>query len=206
MKQTSPFVITISRQLGSGGAYIGQKLAKKLNIYYADRDIIKKAAEQLSVSVKTLKSWDERAQSIWESFIPYSIYAPENFIPMQLSVGPTSIDLFKTESEIIKRIAYEHSSVIIGRCGFHLLQDHPKHVNIFIYGDSASRSKRLQKFYQISEKSANEMIIQNDKQRAEYIDSFTGKNWTDARLYDLSINTSNIDIDKCVDIIVEFMK
>ena len=206
MNPSTPLVITISRQLGSGGAYIGQKLAKELNIYYADSDIITKAAEQLSVPENMIDAWDEKAQSLWESIIPINLYAPETYLPLQNYFRPTSIELFKTESEIIKRSAHEHSSVIIGRCGFHILRDHPNHISIFIHGDKDSRCKRIQETYKVDEKNALEMIDQNDKQRATYIDSYTDKKWTDACLYDLSINTSKMELDKCVDLILNYVK
>jgi cytidylate kinase len=130
MKQTSPFVITISRQLGCGGAYIGQQLAKKMNIFYADREIICQAAKQLSVLEEDLEPCDEKTLSFWQSFIRSSAIAPEVYVPPQIIV-PTDRKLFKTESEIIARIAKERSAVIIGRCGFYILREHPNHVSIF---------------------------------------------------------------------------
>ena len=144
MKKTSPFVITISRQLGSGGAYIGQQLAKNLNIFYADREIIGQAAKQLSVLNEDLESRDEKILSFWQSFIRSFAIAPDVYVPPQI-IAPTDRGLFKTESEIIARIAKERSAVIIGRCGSYILREHPNHVSIFLHGDITFRKGRIQK-------------------------------------------------------------
>ncbi|MGO9137874.1 MAG: AAA family ATPase [Syntrophales bacterium] len=203
MKLTSPFVITISRQLGSGGAYVGQKLAKNLNIFYADRDIICQAAKQLSVLEEDLESHDEKTLSFWQSFIRSFIIAPDVYIPPQI-IPPSDSELFNVEAKIIEGIAKERSAVIIGRCGSYVLREHPNHVSIFLHGEITFRKGRIQKLYNVSEEVAGEMIAQNDKERAHYIHTFTGKEWTDARQYDLAIDTSKIDVDKTVEFILKY--
>jgi cytidylate kinase len=205
MKPSKPLVITISRQLGSGGAYIGQQLAKKLDIYYADHEIINKAAIQLAVLKENVESRDEKLQSIWKSFLQFSALSSDVYIPPEL-MEPTARELFKTESEIIKHILKEHSAVIIGRCGFHILREYPNRVSLFLHGDIDFRSDRIQKLYNVSEKVAGEMIAKNDKERALYINTFTDKKWTDARNFDLSINTGKIGVDKSVDLILNYLK
>ncbi|HNX24487.1 MAG TPA: cytidylate kinase-like family protein [Spirochaetota bacterium] len=205
MKQNKHFIITISRQLGSGGAYIGQQLAKKLNILYADREIIRKAARELSVLVADLESRDEKILSFWQSFLQFSAFVPEAYVPPRIML-PTDRELFETESEIIKHIAEEHSAVIIGRCGFHILRKHPHHISIFLHGDTASRNARIQKLYHVSEEDAAEMISKSDKERSFYCKSFTGKEWTDARNYSISIDTGKMDIDKSVEFILSCLK
>lgn len=199
------FVITISRQLGSGGAYIGQQLAKKLNIFYADREIIRKAARQLSVLVKELESRDEKILSFWESFLQFSTFVQDLYIPPEKMI-PTDHELFETESKIIKHIAKERSAVVIGRCGFHLLRDYPNHVSIFLHGDTAFRNERIRKLYNLSEEDAGKMIAQSDKERAFYCKTFTGREWADARNYDISIDTGKIDVDKTVELILKYLK
>jgi len=204
-KKDKPFVITISRQLGSGGAYIGQQLAKKLNIAYADREIIRKAARQLSVLVKELESRDEKILSFWESLLQFSAFCSDVYIPPQIMI-PTDHDLFETESEIIEHIAKEHSSVIIGRCGFHVLRKFPDCTSIFLHGDTAFRNGRIQKLYYVSKEEAGEMIVRSDKERSLYCKTITGKEWTDARNYDITINTGKMGVDKSVELILNYMK
>lgn len=205
MEHASPFVITISRQLGSGGPYVGQQLAKKLNIFYADREIIHQAAKQLSVLEEDLEPNDEKILSFWRSFIRSSIFSvPDVYIPPQ-AIAPLARDLFETESEIIERIANERSAVIIGRCGSYILRKHPNHLSIFLHGDITFRKNRIQKLYNVSEEVATEMISQSDKERARYYHTFTGKEWTDARQYNISIDTGKIGVDKSVELILKYL-
>lgn len=205
MKLTSPFVITISRQLGSGGAYIGQQLAKKLNLFYADREIIDQAAKQFSLLVKDLEPRDEKISSFWQSCIEsFAIGTIDTYMPPQIIA--TDRALFKAEKEIIEHIAKEHSVVIIGRCGSYILREHPHHVSIFLQGDMPFRKGRIQKLYNVSEEVAEKMIVQSDKERALYNHTFTGKEWTDVRQYDISINTGKIGLDKSVALMMEYLE
>ncbi|MCE5263445.1 MAG: cytidylate kinase-like family protein [Deltaproteobacteria bacterium] len=204
MKQTSPLVITISRQLGSGGAYVGQQLAKKLNIFYADGEIIGQAAQQLSVLQEALESRDEKILSFWQSFLRSFAIATDVYVPSQV-LPPTDRELFNAESEIIERIAKERSAVIVGRCGSHILSDHPNHVSIFLHGDITFRKGRIQKLFNVSEEVAGKMIAQNDKERALYHQTFTGKEWTDARQYDISLDTGKIGVDETGELILKYL-
>jgi len=205
MKQKSNLVITISRELGSGGAYIGQQLAQKLNMYYADHEIITKAAEQLSAVVEDVASQDEKTETFWKSFWLYSGASPDAYMPAPRKFAPTSFDVFNAEADVIKRIAKDRSSVIIGRCGFHILRDHPNCISIFLHGDADFRAKRIQELYHISKAEADKMIAQSDKERTHYINTFTGKKWSDAKLYDLCIDTSKIGVDKSADLILKYL-
>ena len=205
MKQTSPFAITISRELGCGGAYVGQQLAKKLEIFYADREIISQAAKQLSVLKEELESRDEKVLSFWQAFIRSYAIAPDTYVPPQI-IAPSDRELFKTESEVIGRIAKERSAVIIGRCGSYILREHPNHVSIFLHGAITFRKIRIQKLYAVSEEIAEKMIVQSDKERALYHHTVTGQEWADARRYDISIDTSKIDVEKSGELIFKYLE
>lgn len=204
MKNTSPLAITISRQLGSGGAYVGQQLAKKLNIFYADREIIDQAAERFSVLEEDLKSRDEKKLSFWQSFIRSHAVAPDTYVQPHI-LPPSDRELFKTESEIITRIANERSAVIIGRCGSYILRTHPNHVSLFLHSDMASRKNRVRQLYAVSEEVAGKMIAQSDKERALYHRTATGQEWADARRYDLAMDTGKINLDKSVELILKYL-
>jgi len=205
MKESSPFIITISRQLGSGGAYIGQQLAKKLNIFYADREIIIRAAKQFSVLEEDLESSEEKKGSFWQSIIQsYGFGTLDAFVPPQITL-PTDNILFKAESEIITHIANERSAVIIGRCSSHILRDLPNHVSIFLHADLSFRKGRIQQVYKLSDKDANEKVIQSDKERSLYYHAFTGREREDATQYDIAINTSKIGLDESVELILKYL-
>lgn len=205
MENTSPLVITISRQLGSGGAYIGQQLAKNLDIFYADREIIDQAAKRFSVLEKDLECREEKKLSFWQSFIRAHAVAPDAYVKPQI-LPPTDQELFKTESEIILRIAKERSAVIIGRCSSYVLRNHPNHVSLFLHADPAFRKGRVQSLYGVAEDVAAKMIARSDKERALYHRDVIGQEWGDARRYNLSIATDKIGVDDSVRFILQYLE
>lgn len=205
MQEPLHTIITISRQIGSGGAYIGQKLAKKLDIGYVDREIIAQAAKAFSIQEDDLESIDEKTPSFWQSFFQSTICSPDVYLPPQLFV-PTEEAIFKVETEIIQRIAKNRSAVIIGRCGSHILRDNPNHLSVFLYADTKFRKKRIEELYKVSGKEAEKMIEQSDGERARYHQLLVEKTWSDATQYDLCINTSKMGIDNTIELISETMK
>ena len=205
MEKDTPLVITISRQLGSGGAFVGQELAKALGISYADREIIDQAAQRLSMLDADLEKRDEKRLSFWQSFMCSLACTPEAYVKPQ-SLPPTDRELFKIESEIMLRIARERSVVIIGRCGAYVLKGHPRHVSIFLHADKEFRQKRLEQFYGVSPDEALKLTAQSDKERALYHRTLTGEKWTDASRYDLVINTGKTGLDGCVGLILKYLE
>jgi cytidylate kinase len=206
MEKLKTFSITISRQLGSGGAYIGQELAKKLNIFYADREIIDRVAKQYAILEEDVVSNDEKILSFWESFLQFNTISTDMYVPPKL-LAPTDRELFEAEAEIIEHIVKERSAVIIGRCGSYILRDYPDNIRIFLHGDTAIRKKRIRNLYHVTEDAADNMIEQSDRERARYCRIVTGKNWewNDATKYDLTIDTGKLDLDKCVELILEYV-
>ena len=205
MNQNPPLVITISRQLGSGGSYIGQQLAKKLDMYYADHDIISKAAEQLSFTENDVAFKDEKVESFWESFLRYNVLSQDINVPAYTRFAPTSRQLFDAESKIIHRIAEEGAAIIIGRCGFHVLAGYLNKVSIFLYSDIEFRTKRIQKTENLSEKEARKAILLSDKERKMYIKNFAEREWTEAQNFDLCIDTGKIGFDNSVELIIDYL-
>lgn len=205
MDKDTPLAITISRQLGSGGALVGQELAKTLSISYADREIIDQAAQKLSMLDTDLEKRDEKILSFWQSFICSLACTPEAYVKPQ-SLPPTDRELFKIEGEIMRRIARERSVVIIGRCGTYVLKGHPHHVSIFLHADNEFRRKRLEQFYGITPEEALKMIAQSDKERELYHRTVTGERWTDASRYDLVMNTAKTGLDGCVEMILKYLE
>lgn len=205
MKDKTKFIITITRELGSGGAYIGQQLAKKLDILYMDREIIHQAALKLSVSEEDVECCDEKKPSFWQSF--NKMYMSTNFqeyVPPQI-LPPNDKELFEVESEIIKCTAKEHSAVIIGRCSSFVLLNQKNHIKIFLYGNKTFRKERIKQLYNLSDADAEKMIIKGDKERASYHHMRTGRQLTDAAQYHLCIDTSNVGVDSAVDLIIKYM-
>jgi cytidylate kinase len=202
MKEPSHTIITISRQIGSGGAYIGQKLAKQLNIGYVDREIIAQVAKEFSLLEEDLESIDEKTPSFWQSIFQSTICSPDVYLPPQLFV-PSEEAIFKVETKIIQGIAQEKPAIIIGRCGSHILREYPNHLSIFLHADGDFRQKRIQELYHTSKKEAAIMMEQSDGERARYHQLLIGTPWSDALQYDLCLNTSKIGIDNTIALICE---
>jgi CMP/dCMP kinase len=202
MRQDTPYVITISRQLGSGGAYTGQRLATRLGIAYIDREIVQQTAQRLNISKNTLLSRDERVTPTWRSLLKPSVYStPQAYVPHPLNV-PTDEELYQAESDIILDIAKQTSAVIIGRGGHHVLRTYSRHLSIFLHADIAFRQQRLQELYQISSARALEIIHSSDESRANYLRVLTGEDWANARKYHICLDTGILGLELVEDVIV----
>lgn len=203
--EKTPLTITISRKLGSGGAYVGHKLAEKLNMFYADHVIITRTAEEMSLYKEDIEPHEEKIESWWHKF--WANTKIEQFINDGIgSFTPTTGEIFQTESDVIKQIVNEQPSVIIGRNGFHVLADYPNMISIYLYADAAARAKRLMQVRKISEEEAKKQIEESDKSRTLYVKKFTKKNWEDVHNYDLSIDTGKIGLDNSVDLVMKYIE
>ncbi|HBE76557.1 MAG TPA: cytidylate kinase-like family protein [Firmicutes bacterium] len=201
-----PAVITISRQLGSGGAYVGQQLAEQLGILYLDREIVIQAAKQLQVLEEDLESRDEKKTSFWQSVLQLSAYTPpDTYMPPEIYI-PSDQDLYKAESQIIQKVAKEHSAVIIGRGSSYLLRDHPRHLSIFLHADLAFRQRRVGELYNLTAPEAKKLIEKSDRERGRYLQTLTGRDWNDARTYQLSIDTGKTGLEQAKEIILACIK
>lgn len=200
--ETKHFVITISHQLGSGGAALGQKLSERLRIPFFDRDILKKVAEQLNLAESVLEEREERLSSFWQSLNrvaimtdPVECLSLQNFLPDDRS-------LFKLESDCIQRIAEKSSGIFLGRCGRYILRAHPRHFSILIHANMADRVRRVQELYCLEAGEARKLIEKNDRERSAYVQSFTKQDWLDARWYDVCLNTSSLGPEKSLETVL----
>lgn len=205
MKTTAPLVITISRELGSGGAYIGRKLAERLNMFYADNEIVTRTAEELSVFEDDVAHNEEKITSFWHNFWEKT-KLHEFYNEAVGSFKPTSTKIFETQSEVLKQIARDRSAVIIGRGGFHVLKDHPNAVHIYLHGCEEARAKRLMEVRKIDELEAKTQIVAGDRERLMYIKKFTNQDWANAKNFDLTIDTSKVGFDNALEIILKFIE
>ena len=204
--QIQPFAVTISRQLGSGGAYIGQRLAAKLNAMYLDHEILRHAAEKLRISEDYLESRDETVTPAWQSILLSTNYsAPTLYTPPEISI-PTDQELYKVESEIISRIAQSYNAVIVGRGGSYILRQHPRHVSLFLYASLPFRQQRVQEIYHIPGEKALKLIESSDRMRARYLRSVAGQDWADARQYHFCLDTSILGLGKAESVIYDYLK
>jgi cytidylate kinase len=203
MTKTSPCVITISRQLGSGGAYLGQRLAQCLKFSYVDHEILHQAAEELKIPVEHLAVRDEKVTSNWQSVLQSFAYANSwTYAPPSLDILNDK-DLYNVESDIITRITNQCSAVIVGRGGHYVLRNHPRCLNIFLHADIKFRQQRVEQVYNVSGQKALKLMNSVDQERARYLKALTGLDWLDARQYHLSLDTGVLGLEKSEAIILE---
>lgn len=194
------FAITISHQIGSGGAYVGEKLAERLEIPFLDREILQSVAKQLNILESEVERREERLSTFWDNFNRSMIGMNPILIAEVPQLMLSDSDLFKTEYETIQRIAAKSSAVFLGRCGWNILKNHPNHVSILLTANHSDRVKRVCALYKLTDQDAQKLIKTNDQERDAYNKKFTQKNWVDARYYDLCVNTSTTGWDGAVEI------
>jgi len=205
---TMKSTITISRQMGSGGSYIGQILATRLGFKYVDREVLHLAAQEFGCDEETVASRAERVSSFWERILggltfggPESHYSPppiRNFSDEQL---------FQKQIEILQRIASKHDSVVIGWAGVYILPRHSRTFNIFCHAPRSFRIKRLMEVYgELDPEAARSMINESDQMRERYFAEMTQHEWTCAKNYHLSVDTSLMPLDEIAETIIEMAK
>lgn len=197
------YVITIGRQLGSKGVYMGQRISEYFGFRYLDREILVRSAEMLHVPESKLKHVEEKSFSIWESFLQTSIY-DSPYIPAYYYM-PTGRQIFETQTEIIQKAADESSCVVVGRCGAHIFSEHPRHVSIFLHADKEYRIVNAARFLNISEEDARKEVEKTDKERSRYVRTYTGMNRTDLTQYDITIDVGKVGFEKAGDLLIEYI-
>ncbi len=206
MTKASPYVITISRQLGSGGAYLGQRLAVRLNALYLNHEIIRQAAQELKIPEEHLVYRDEKVTSNWQSILRSIAGTPTwSYAPPPLDII-NDAELFNVESDIITRIANQRTAVIVGRGGCYILRRHARCLSVFLHANIEFRQRRVEDLYHVSSKQALKLISSIDQERARYLRTLTGQDWLDARQYHLSLDTSAVGLDKAEAIILEILQ
>ena len=198
-------VITIGRQLGSGGREIGYLVAEKLGIKCYDKELLAVAAKESGMCEKIFEAHDEKpTRSFLYSLVmdTYAMgYAPAGYVDM-----PIGHKLFLAQFDTIKNIAAKESCVIVGRCADYALEWNPDLLSIFIHGNIDDRIKRIMVKRNIAkEDEARDLIQKTDKQRASYYNSYSNKKWGDAKTYNLSIDSGVLGIDGTADLIVDIV-
>ncbi|MDA8156053.1 MAG: cytidylate kinase-like family protein [Actinomycetota bacterium] len=196
-------LITIARQLGSGGSRIGLEISKKLGFKYFDREIVRQAAAMLKDGEDIFTAREEKLSGFFENLIrPFILGSPEAaYMPPPLH-PVYDRDIFDTESGIIRQIAAKYNAVIVGRGGGHVLKGHPGLVNVFVHAPLEFRVKRIMELYKISdEKEAGELAAKSDHDRAKYIKMMTGQDWTDLRNYHLCLDSERAGFEAAQEIV-----
>lgn len=197
------FIITIARGFGSGGRTIGQMLSKRLGVEFYDKDIIKLASEESGINEALFGQSDEKTKG---GLGKRSVYKGEVISPDKKAFTSEE-NLFNYTAKVIKKLAEEKSCIIVGRCADFILKDCKEAVRVFVWADEENCVKNAAEVKGIVDrKEALKTIAATDKSRAEYYKAHTGKNWNDARNYDVCLNSGDLGFEKCVDIIESYIK
>ena len=198
-------IVTIARQYGSGGKTIGTMLAEDLGIKAYSREILRLASEESGINEALFNKADERLKSTSLFGIMKREYKGE-LIPPESDDFTSTDNLFNYQAKIIRDLAKEESCVIIGRCADYVLKDYPNVLSVFIHAPKEYCLEGAAKKHSMSPKELERFINKTDKHRAEYYKYHTGREWTDARNYDLCLDSSKLGYERCVDEIISYMK
>lgn len=198
-------VITIGRQYGSGGGEIGKKLAQELEINVYDKNILRMNSDESGIKESYFHLADEKAGNRLLYKIISSL-TPEKSAPSYGADLISADNLFRFQSEVIRKLAAAESCVIIGRCADYVLEGREGLVRVFIYADMDSRVKRIESKNLYDPKEVLKNIKRIDRERRDYHRYYTGREWENFNNYDLIINTSKIGVDGAVRVILDYVR
>ena len=201
------FVITIARGFGSGGKQIGLALSKQLGIPCYESQILSMASNYSGINKDLFFKVDEKLRGyhlikrLMKSANKDDIVEPtdRSFI--------SDVNLYNIQAKIIKELAKQQSCIIIGKCANHLLRDYDNTVSVYIEAPRAFCVKNVIERLGVTEEEAHRMIYQTDRYRADYYKYYTGgETWTNPVLYDMTLNSDRMGMDKCTELIIQYLK
>ncbi len=200
-------VITVGRQFGSGGRELGRLLARDLGISYYDKELLFEAAKSAGVSPEFFERRDERSPSFFNGLFSFAF----GHTPLSYYSGSTSISddgIYKAYSDFMRALATRESCVIVGRTADYILRDHPRCVNLFVHAPVEERVRRImRRSPEITDPAkARAMAERTNKLRANYYNFYTDKTWGDAASYDLTFDSSLLDMGQIVDMVKHYMR
>ena len=191
-------IITISREFGSGGRFIGEEVAKKLGIAYYDKNIIGQIAEKSGLSPEYIQENAELSPK--KGLFAYA------FSGRDITGKSVEDMVYEAQRNIILDLAEKEPCVIIGRNADYILKDRDDVLNVFIHGDMPEKIQRITGLYNVKEKEAVKMMADTDKRRRTNYNFYTDQNWGKASNYTLCLNSSQLGYDRCEMIIMECVK
>ena len=198
-------IITIGRQFGSGGRYVGRLLAEKLGIPFYDKELLSEAAKQSGICEEIFEEHDEKpTRSLLFSLVTgmqHHMGTGNFYMDM-----PLNHRIFLAQFDAIRKLAEEGSCVIVGRCADYVLRENPDTVSIFVKADMPSKIQRAVTYYGVEKDKAEDRIRKADKQRASYYNYYATATWGDVDNYDLVVDTGVLGVEGAVELIVKFLE
>ena len=191
-------IITISREFGSGGRYIGEQLAEKLGIAFYDKDIISKVAEETGLNEEFVKEAGE--------YSPFKSIFSYGFVSRDADGSSMEDIVFNAQRKIILDLAEKGPCVIVGRCADHILADRDDCLNVFINGSEEDKIKRIMKYKGVADIEARRLMKDTDKRRRINYNYYTDRQWGKPQNYDVCLNSTSLTTDRYVKILYDAIK
>ena len=216
MNKNEKFVITVNRELGSGGRTIGRKLAERLAVKYYDKALIQGLTKEFDLTVEEIERIKAQKKTWWNEFNNYYMKRNATTQPMEAEKVLTTKSMIETEQRILQNLASQESCVVAGRSGFLVFREWPNHLHIFVQASMESRIARITNKRGLSREEAIAIIEEVDKGRETYIKKYVDTDPTlhsslpsisryDTRNYDLVINMDDLSEDDAVEIIMSYI-
>ncbi len=191
-------IITISREFGSGGRFIGEEVAKKLGIAYYDKNIIIEIAEKSGLSPEYIQENAELSPK--KGLFAYA------FAGRDITGKSVEDMVYEAQRRVILELVDKEPCVIIGRNADYILKERDDVLNVFIHGDMPEKIQRITRLYNVDEKEAVKMMADTDKRRMTNYNFYTDQKWGQASNYTLCLNSSQLGYESCEKIIAECSK
>jgi len=198
------YVITIARGYGSGGRTIGKMLAQDLGINFYDRELLRLASDDSGINEELFAKADEQLKKSLLFKVARKVYKGE-LIPPDREDFISNENLFNYQAKIIRELAEQESCVIVGRAADYILKNYDNVVKVFVHAPLEDCVNTLMEMFGGTRKEIIKKIESIDKRRAEYYKYYTGRDWQDAKNYDLCLNSSKLGFQKCVEIVKAYL-
>jgi cytidylate kinase len=212
MSTNERFVITINRELGSGGRTVGRLVAQRLGVPFYDKALIQALTQKYHLSVAEIERMKGRNHSWWADFKrAMNIGARQGasqygYRPSDMPDMLTTDEMFQTEQEVLKGIAADESCVVAGRSGFFVFRDHPRHLSILIQASMDYRVARVARKQNLTPEEARKTIDRVDEMRENYVRKYTGTSRYDTRNYDLVLSADGKTEEELADVIMMYIE
>ena len=206
MNKNEKFVITINREVGTGGRTVGRKLAEKLGVKYCDKAVIDGLTQKFGLSPERIEEIKAQKKSWWNDINNYyQTLVGSASMPMEAEVKLDNASMFETEKQILQNLAAHESCVVAGRTGFMVFREWPNHLNVFIQASMAYRMQRVMRRQKVSEQEARDIIAKMDATREAYIKKYEDTSRYDTRNYQLVISMDDLSEDDAAEIILDYI-
>ena len=200
-------IITISREYGSGGRQVGLTVAKKLGMEFYDKELIDAAAKEIGFRTEMIADREQRlTNSLLYNFAMGTLYGIAYPREPKVSELPLTEQIYQAQKKAIEEAAKRGSCIFVGRCADYILKSRPDVLRVFIYADRDIRKRRAIEEYGEIEEYIDEFMYQTDKRRRIHYENYTNQKWGSRENYDLMLNSGDLGLDKCVELLCEAVK